>query len=74
MTHFKPKKPTINIDAILAHHRQTAHELRATLTAAGIDDPVSVLYRYPAPGRVEGTVRVGRTFNDSGYWFVREVL
>lgn len=62
------------LDQITRPYKLDAERLKTTLTSQGVNEPVSVLYRYPAPGRVECTVRVGDFFNDSHLWFVAEVL
>lgn len=74
MNHFKPKNTRAHLDQITHPFRLDAARLKSTLTSQGVNEPVSVLYRYPAPGRVECTVRIGSHFDDSGYWFVGVVL
>lgn len=74
MNHFKPKATRAHLDQITHPFRLDAERLKSTLTQQGVNEPVSVLYRYPAPGRVECTVRVGDYFSDSHLWFVAEVL
>jgi hypothetical protein len=71
MSNFKPKHPH---QAFTRPYIMDAQELKATLTKQGIDEPVSVLYRIYPGGKSECTVRIGRYFNDSGYWHVAEVL
>ena len=71
MSNFKPKHPH---QAFTRPYVLDAQDLKDNLTKQGIDEPVSVLYRIYPGGKSECTVRIGRYFNDSGYWHVAEVI
>lgn len=55
-------------------YRQDAVRLKENLRQQNINEPVSVLYKRYPNGDIICTVRIGRHFVDSGYWFVAETL